>query len=630
MNGIQPLLHDLVCSVTAPMQVWSSDCGQVENKGAQGIYIADQRVVSKMVLESSTHALQVIGSEVLDHGTSRFISTVRNPSMAVDPEVQLTRIREVGNDSVTERLELTNASNRAETVQLRLVLTPNNSTMEEVKQGLENNSKVVVETADQAGSVSWKGTRAQTTLTTDGAVSTSGDDVLVDWAVQVPAGETKSVQVKISPSTNSVVLAPPYRELKDRGAEMLAKSDKDSDLHVFLSRSLSDLDGLTLSHENNPELRFIGAGAPWFLTLFGRDSLITAGFLNSVDTSLVMETLALLASLQGQEVRVETAEQPGKILHEVRSEPLRLQTSSGPLNLPPVYYGTIDATPLWISTLHDAWKAGADEEDVRALLPNLRLALKWMRDFGDADRDGFLEYLDEAGTGLANQGWKDSGDSVRWHDGSLADGPIALCEVQGYAHRAALDGAEMLEFFGEDGEPWRAWAADLKIRFRDQFWVEKDGFRYPAIALDAAKRPVDSLTSNIGHLLGSGLLDGDEVDDVMRALMSPEMFSGYGIHTASTTNDGFWPYRYHVGSVWPHDTAMIIRGMWREGRKAEAKEVARGLMEAARRFDWRLPELFAGVKRDPITKPLPYPASCRPQAWAAASAVVVAEVLTGN
>ena len=157
---------------------------------------------------------------------------------------------------------------------------------------------------------------------------------------------------------------------------------------------------------------------------------------------------------------------------------------------------------------------------MRALLPNLRLALKWMRDFGDADRDGFLEYLDEAGTGLANQGWKDSGDSVRWHDGSLADGPIALCEVQGYAHRAALDGAEMLEFFGEDGEPWRAWAADLKTRFRDQFWVEKDGFRYPAIALDAAKRPVDSLTSNIGHL-GSGLLMATKWM-TMRALMSPE------------------------------------------------------------------------------------------------------------
>ena len=266
------------------MQVWSSDCGQVENKGAQGIYIADQRVVSKMVLESSTHALQVIGSEVLDHGTSRFISTVRNPSMAVDPEVQLTRIREVGNDSVTERLELTNASNRAETVQLRLVLTPNNSTMEEVKQGLENNSKVVVETADQAGSVSWKGTRAQTTLTTDGAVSTSGDDVLVDWAVQVPAGETKSVQVKISPSTNSVVLAPPYRELKD-AAGMLAKSTKIQTCtcpeQVFVRPRCQRCseNNLTAVHWCRCAVVFDAAWARF---------VDYGGVLNSVDTSLVM------------------------------------------------------------------------------------------------------------------------------------------------------------------------------------------------------------------------------------------------------------------------------------------------------------------------------------------------------
>ncbi|EPD29487.1 hypothetical protein HMPREF9238_01467 [Gleimia europaea ACS-120-V-Col10b] len=454
--------------------------------------------------------------------------------------------------------------------------------------------------------------------------------MVVDWSVVIPAGETKNVLVKISPSTKAVVLAPPYRGLKDRGADLLARSGEGSDLYVFLSRALSDLDGLTFSHENDSDLRFIGAGEPWLSTLFGRDSLITAGFLNSVDPALAMETLKLLASLQGKEVRVETAEQPGKILHEVRSEPLNLETSSGPLVLPPVCYGTIDATPLWISTLHNAWKAGANEGDVAELMPNLRLALAWMRDYGDADGDGFLEYLDETGRGLANQGWKDSGDSVRWHDGSLADGPIALCEVQGYTHRAALDGAEILEAFGEDGESWRAWAADLKTRFREQFWVENDGFRYPAIALDASKRAVDSLTSNIGHLLGSGLLDEREVGDVMRTLISPEMFSGYGIHTASTTNAGFWPYRYHVGSVWPHDTAMIIRGMWREGRKEEAQEVARGLMEAARRFDWCLPELFAGVKRDAYAKPLPYPASCRPQAWAAASAVVVAQVLTGN
>lgn len=629
MAGIQPLLHDLVCSVTAPLQVWSSANGQIESAGAQGIYIADQRVVSKMVLSSRTHTLEVIGSEVSNHGSSCFYSTVRNASMAVDPEVQLVRAREVGEDRVTESFEIINSSSKQELVQLRLALTPDASSMEEVKQGLPAGAQAMVSNSGNAGGIGWASAKAKTRVKTDGTLFVVGRDVLIDWSVQVPAGVTKSVQVEIFAQSDTVVRPPRSREIADRGQRLLAKCDDGSDLKVFLSRALSDLDGLTLSHESDESLRFVGAGAPWFLTLFGRDSLITAGFLNGVDPDLSLETLSLLASMQGERVRVETAEQPGKILHEVRSEPLSLQTSSGPLQLPPVYYGTIDATPLWISTLYEAWKSGANQDGVRALLPNLRRALAWMSDFGDADGDGFLEYLDESGSGLANQGWKDSGDSVRWHDGSLAEGPIALCEVQGYAHRAALDGAELLEVFGEDGTEWRSWAAELKERFRAQFWVDKDGLRYPAIALDAKKRPVDSLTSNIGHLLGSGLLNESEVNDVVRALMSSEMFSGYGIRTASTTNGGFWPYRYHVGSVWPHDTAMIIRGMWREGKKAEAQLVARGLLEAARRFDWRLPELFAGVGRDPFAKLLPYPASCRPQAWAAASAVVVAEVLTG-
>lgn len=629
MVGIQPLLHDLVCNVTAPLQVWSATDGQIESVGAQGVYIADQRVVSKMVLSSRTHTLEVIGSEVADHGRSCFYSTVRNASMAVDPEVQLVRAREVGEDRVTESFKITNSSSRQEVVQLRLTLTPDAASMEEIKQGLSADAQAMVSNSGNVGEIAWESVKAKTRVKTDGALSMIGRDVLIDWSLQVPAGGAMRVQVEIFPQSDAVVRPPRCREIKERGQRLLAKCGDGSDLKVFLSRALSDLDGLTLSHESDESLRFVGAGTPWFLTLFGRDSLITAGFLSGVDPDLALETLRLLASMQGERVRVETAEQPGKILHEVRSEPLSLHTSSGPLHLPPVYYGTIDATPLWISALYEAWKSGANEEDVRALLPNLRRAFAWMSSFGDADGDGFLEYLDESGSGLANQGWKDSGDSVRWHDGSLAEGPIALCEVQGYAHRAALDGAELMEAFGEDGAEWRSWAAELKERFRAQFWVEKDGLRYPAIALDAKKRPVDSLTSNIGHLLGSGLLNESEVDDVVRALMSSEMFSGYGIRTASTTNGGFWPYRYHVGSVWPHDTAMIMRGMWREGRKAEAQIIARGLLEAARRFDWRLPELFSGVARDPFASLLPYPASCRPQAWAAASAVVVAEVLTG-
>ena len=297
-------------------------------------------------------------------------------------------------------------------------------------------------------------------------------------------------------------------------------------------------------------------------------------------------------------------------------------------HLPPVYYGTIDATPLWINLLHDTWRAGMPDAEVAALLDNLEAALTWLGEYGDSDGDGFLEYLDTTGHGLANQGWKDSGDSIRWHDGTIAEGPIALCEVQAYAYEAALNGAALLDAFGRSGgEKWRSWAAAMKERFRAAFWCEDEQGRYPALALDAKKRPVDGVSSNIGHLLGTGILDPDEQRVVVERLLDPTMFSGYGIRTLSTTNGAYWPLRYHAGSVWSHDTAIVIDGMLRDGFTEEAARVAEGLLSAAEGFDYRLPELFGGHPADEVWPPVPYPASCRPQAWAATSVVPVARAL---
>ena len=264
----------------------------------------------------------------------------------------------------------------------------------------------------------------------------------------------------------------------------------------------------------------------------------------------------------------------------------------------------------------------------RALLDNLEAALTWLGEYGDSDGDGFLEYLDTTGHGLANQGWKDSGDSIRWHDGTIAEGPIALCEVQAYAYEAALNGAALLDAFGRPGgEKWRSWAAAMKERFRAAFWCEDAQGRYPALALDAQKRPVDGVSSNIGHLLGTGILDADEQRVVVDRLLDPTMFSGYGIRTLSTTNGAYWPLRYHAGSVWSHDTGIVIDGMLRDGFTEEAAQVAEGLLAAAEGFDYRLPELFGGHPADEVWPPVPYPASCRPQAWAATSVVPVARAL---
>ena len=408
----------------------------------------------------------------------------------------------------------------------------------------------------------------------------------------------------------------------------------------LLDRSLSDLDALRLQVPGEPAQQFLAAGAPWFFTLFGRDSLIAASLALPVDRGLALSTLRTLAARQGTRVDVATAEQPGKILHEVRAVGMAM----GETHLPPVYYGTIDATPLWLELLHEARAAGLPDADLAELRPALEAAATWLLEHADADGDELLEYIDESGQGLANQGWKDSGDSIRFADGSLASGTIALAEVQGYAYAAALHAADLLEEMDPHDEAsgaaapdatrasalptrLRSWAARLRERFQAQFWCEDELGPFVALALDGDKRTVDGVASNMGHLLGTGILDADQERIVVERLLHPSMFSGYGIRTLSTTNGGYGPQRYHGGSVWTHDTGMILRGMLRSGFDEEARVLARGLLRAADGFAQRLPELFSGAGTDEVLVPMPYPASCRPQAWAAASAVPVAQAL---
>ncbi|MGW6508651.1 amylo-alpha-1,6-glucosidase, partial [Streptomyces niveus] len=269
-------------------------------------------------------------------------------------------------------------------------------------------------------------------------------------------------------------------------------------------------------------------------------------------------------------------------------------------------------------------------EQVRDLLPHAEAALEWLATYGDADGDGLLEYVNASGLGLSNQGWKDSGDAIRWRDGTHAEAPIALCEVQAYGYEAAMGGAALLRAFGRPGaERWEEWAERLKRRFRETFWVEDETGRYPAVALDAAKRPVDSVTSGFGHLLGTGLLDEEESALLAARLAGPELNSGFGLRTLSTDSTGFNPFGYHIGSIWPHDTAIAVHGLVRAGFPAEAASLAEGLIAASPAFEGRLPELFAGHGSAVDSVPAPYPASCRPQAWSAASAVTLLTAVLG-
>jgi glycogen debranching enzyme len=345
-----------------------------------------------------------------------------------------------------------------------------------------------------------------------------------------------------------------------------------------------------------------------------------------VGTELAAGTLRALARRQGSVLDSDRAEAPGKIPHELRRTSY-VDPSAG-LDLPPVYYGTIDATPLWISLLRDAWKWGLPDRRVEALLPNLQAATRWLTEFAAPDPDGLLKYIDASGKGLANQGWKDSGDAIRWRDGHVADAPIALCEAQAYAIEAASAAAELFNHFNIDGSAdLNDYAEQMRARFRDHFWVGPQGGQFIGLAVDGHGQTVDGLGSNMGHVLGTGTLNAEEVERVAHTLTSPELLSRYGICTLASDNVGFNPIGYHTGSIWTHDTAICAWGLAREGKRDEATRLAQSLLASAEAFDYRWPELYASA--GVLDRPVPYPASCRPQAWSAASAAVLISVALG-
>jgi glycogen debranching enzyme len=349
--------------------------------------------------------------------------------------------------------------------------------------------------------------------------------------------------------------------------------------------------------------------------VFGRDSLITSWMALIVDPDLALGVLQTLARFQGTEIDPRTDEQPGRILHEMRFG----EASSLSLGGGNTYYGTADATPLFVMLLGELRRWGLAPEAVDSLLPNAERALEWIDTFGDADGDGYVEYKRATDRGLQNQGWKDSWDGIRYFDGTIATAPIALCEVQAYVYSAYLARAHFAHEMGDDVTyaHYRGKATRLKRAFNEDFWVDKHGWF--AVGLDADKKPIDSLTSNIGHCLWTGIVDDDKAEVIADRLMSDEMFSGWGIRTLATSMGGYNPVSYHCGSVWPHDTAIVAAGLARYGFDESALRIVRALLDAATQMGGRLPELFSGLDRKELSVPVSYPTSCSPQAWAAAS-----------
>lgn len=395
-------------------------------------------------------------------------------------------------------------------------------------------------------------------------------------------------------------------------------------LQRYLDRAILDLRMMqTHAPDGTPAL---DAGVPWFSTLFGRDSLITAYQTLAVNPDLAKGTLVALARLQGTKVDDWRDEEPGKILHE-----LRLGELAGTGEIPHTpYYGSIDATPLWLVVLAYVWNWTGDTEFITQMWPHAERALEWIDRYGDYDGDGYVEYRKKSDRGLDNQGWKDSFDGILHEDGSIPEPPIALCEVQGYVYDAKRRVAKVARSLGHTdlAAELEAQARGLRERFNRDFWMNDLGTF--AVALDGEKEQVRSVTSNPGHLLWSGIVDPPQAARLARRLMAPDMRSGWGIRTLSAMNPGYDPIGYHTGSIWPHDNSLIAHGLMLRGFYEESSRVIDELALAGAFFQGaRWPELFCGYSRNEVPVPVQYPVACRPQAWATGASLLMIRSYTG-
>jgi glycogen debranching enzyme len=421
--------------------------------------------------------------------------------------------------------------------------------------------------------------------------------------------------------------APAYRALTEERAAARARCvTLFSDNPLFnrwLDRSVADLYMMVTDTEHGP---YPYAGVPWYNTVFGRDGIWTALFTAWVDPAIARGVLGYLAATQADRDDEASDAEPGKIVHELRRGEM---AALGEIPFRR-YYGTIDATPLFVALAGAYYQRTGDADTIARLWPHLERAIAWMDDDGDRDGDGFLEYGRRSANGLVQQGWKDSDDSVFHSDGTLAPGPIALCEVQGYAYAARRAGARLAQLLGDAAraDQLDQAATRLRTRFEDAFWCDHLGTY--ALALDGDKRRCAVLTSNPGHCLHAGIVDPARARRVAESLLSDEMFSGWGVRTVGRLETRYNPMSYHDGSVWPHDCAIAAAGLARYGMKREALRIFSALFDASVFMDLnRLPELMCGFSRKTGQGPTQYPVACSPQAWSSAAVFALLEACLG-
>jgi glycogen debranching enzyme len=599
-----------------------------------GLFAADTRLLSRWTLTVEGAALRVLHRET---GPYRARTVLIEPVTGrVEPAFSVVRTQAVDAAGLAEETQFHNHGARTLELDVAYTVAADFADQFELRTGgplTKPGRYRWAAGADGAVRISYdrQDFHREITVRAEPAPSTlvpAGPAHRLQWTVVVPAGG--SVVIAINALVRDTVPRRPSEVAADvyRAAEPLTRAVTGSE-PAAVARGRTDLAALLITPPGgdpaDPLARVVAAGAPWYLTLFGRDSLITSAFVRPEAPWLAVATLRALAALQGRVVDPARIEEPGKILHELRVGELS-HVGDVPFGR---YYGTVDATPLFLMLLADT----ADDDLAEELEESARAAVAWMFDFGGLNASGYLRYRTDL-PGLVHQGWKDSQGGICFRDGTPAEnggGPLAVCEAQGYAWAALRGTAVLARRVWRDpryADRLEAAAADLGARFHQDFWMPADGF--VALALDGSGRQVDALASNAGHLLWVGMLDQERGRAVGRRLAQPDFLSGWGVRTLAADQPAYHPLSYHRGSVWPHDTAIAVAGMARYGLHTEAHLLGGGLLAAAAQGGdtaGRLPEVLAGFPRAGHSTPVPYPHSCSPQAWAAAAPLLVTRSL---
>jgi glycogen debranching enzyme len=603
-----------------------------------GFLSSDTRFISGWHLRVGPEPLQLLSLDQGRHFEVRFFLT---PSVGPEDQAPCSIVRRRLVDHVwMEEIILTNHLHEASRTLVVMELDSDFADLFEVKDGAVRSREISCRHDAHSIELTYRRGDFERSVTIASSEPSITSRQGFSYEVELAPGAQWSTTFTVTPHARQAGMAfvrrEPRGELEDLSVRKAAELEEwlagapvlTAELPAVARTyraSLSDLAALRI-HPNLAEHATLpAAGLPWFMAMFGRDTLITSFQALPYLPGLAATTLRVLAERQAT-LRDDFHEQePGKILHELRFGEL---TACGERPYSP-YYGTADATPLFLVLLDEYHRWSGDDELVRALEPNARAALDWIATSGDCDGDGYVEYqCRNATTGLANQCWKDSWNSIQCADGTLAAGPIATCEIQGYVYDAQRRCARLAREVWNDpalAESLEARAEELRENFRRDFWIPERG--YHALALDGDKRPVDGLSSNIGQLLWSGLLAESEAAATAELLLGEELYSGWGVRTLGASSAGYNPLGYHTGTIWPHDNSLIVAGLARYGHREAATTIASAMLGATPHFEYRLPELFAGFPRTLTTVPVAFPTSSRPQAWSAGAPLLLLTTL---